>query len=277
MFIGEPPATQYDWNFSLLGISVRVHPFFWVVALILGVNLKDPKLVLIWMVVVFVSIVIHEFGHALTMRRLGLNPHVVLYSFGGLAIADRNFGYGRRETPQTNILISFAGPAAGFLFAGLLLGLIVAGGGIVELNWRGFPIFWDVQLIPVGLPAGFQQLEGLDRQLALRNQLIEYRWLYVTVFFLLQVNILWGLVNLLPIYPLDGGQIARELLTVNDPWKGVVHSLWLSIFSAGLMVIYGLTIANSFYIALMFGLLAYSSYQTLQQMTGGGNFGGGWR
>ena len=31
---------------------------------------------------------------------------------------------------------------------------------------------------------------------------------------LLQVNILWGLVNLLPVYPLDGGQIARELFTL---------------------------------------------------------------
>ena len=28
---------------------------------------------------------------------------------------------------------------------------------------------------------------------------------------MLWVNIYWGLVNLLPVYPLDGGQIAREL------------------------------------------------------------------
>ena len=34
---------------------------------------------------------------------------------------------------------------------------------------------------------------------------------------LLQVNILWGLMNLLPIYPLDGGQIARELFTLSNP------------------------------------------------------------
>ena len=32
---------------------------------------------------------------------------------------------------------------------------------------------------------------------------------------LLQINILWGLINLLPIYPLDGGRVARELFTLD--------------------------------------------------------------
>ena len=35
--------------------------------------------------------------------------------------------------------------------------------------------------------------------------------LFVLVWDLLFVNIFWGLVNLLPVFPLDGGQISREL------------------------------------------------------------------
>ena len=49
---------------------------------------------------------------------------------------------------------------------------------------------------------------------------------------MLYVNIFWGLVNLLPVYPLDGGQIARELLELASPADGVRQSLWLSVIAA---------------------------------------------
>src|SRR4030042_1813102 len=34
----EPPPSQGDLHFTILGFPVRVHPLFWVVALILGLN-----------------------------------------------------------------------------------------------------------------------------------------------------------------------------------------------------------------------------------------------
>jgi stage IV sporulation protein FB len=66
MLIGEPPPTQADLHFRLFGIPVRVHPFFWVATLFLGMAGKtaDPVNTLIWVAVVFVSILVHEFGHA---------------------------------------------------------------------------------------------------------------------------------------------------------------------------------------------------------------------
>jgi Zn-dependent protease len=79
----------------------------------------------------------------------------------------------------------------------------------------------------------------------------------------LQVNILWGLVNLLPIYPLDGGRISRELFTLGNPRAGIVQSLQLSIGAAVLVAIYGI-LQQSTFLCLMFGYLAYSSFQTLQ-------------
>jgi membrane-associated protease RseP (regulator of RpoE activity) len=80
---------------------------------------------------------------------------------------------------------------------------------------------------------------------------------------LLQVNILWGLLNLLPIYPLDGGQIARELFTLGKPREGIVRSLQISVGTAALVSAYAL-IAGQFFTCLMFGFLAYGSYQALQ-------------
>src|SRR5947209_3311038 len=43
--------------------------------------------------------------------------------------------------------------------------------------------------------------------------------------------------NLLPIWPLDGGQISRELFTWRAPTNGVRYSLVLSILTAGLLAV----------------------------------------
>ena len=118
MILAEPPPSQGDLHFRLFGFPVRVHPFFWLVCLIMGLrgSSTPPAEVIAWLIAVFVSIVIHELGHAFLQRRYGGNPRIVLHGFGGLAICgdcDRS--------PRSQILISLAGPMAGFLFAGLLL------------------------------------------------------------------------------------------------------------------------------------------------------------
>src|SRR6185295_15431809 len=74
MLIGEPPPTQADIHFRLFGIPVRVHPFFWIVTLILGMGgfrsgPADPVETFVWVAVVFVSILVHELGRA-TMQRV---------------------------------------------------------------------------------------------------------------------------------------------------------------------------------------------------------------
>jgi stage IV sporulation protein FB len=67
------PATRYDLRFTALGVPVRVHPLFWLVSIIFAVQLPPP-LAVIWVGVVFVSIFIHELGHALTIRAFGWYP-----------------------------------------------------------------------------------------------------------------------------------------------------------------------------------------------------------
>ena len=46
----EPPRTPYDLNFPLFGIPVRIHPWFWVAAVMLGANSPDAVSLLLWVV-----------------------------------------------------------------------------------------------------------------------------------------------------------------------------------------------------------------------------------
>ena len=41
MFLQEPSRTEGDLNFRLFGIPVRIHPFFWVIMLLLGPRRAD--------------------------------------------------------------------------------------------------------------------------------------------------------------------------------------------------------------------------------------------
>ncbi|MBL9123796.1 MAG: M50 family metallopeptidase, partial [Planctomycetaceae bacterium] len=120
MLFVEPPRTQFDLNFSVLGIPVRVHPLFWLVCLLLGGD-RDVSSALRWVGVVFVSILVHELGHALVARSYGANPWITLYSFGGLASYR-----GARTDTKSSIAIILAGPMAGFLFAAFLVVAIIA-------------------------------------------------------------------------------------------------------------------------------------------------------
>jgi Zn-dependent protease len=239
MILAEPPLTQADLRFRLFGIPVRVHPFFWIVALVLGVGGGEAKPVdtLLWIAVVFVSIVVHELGHAFLQRRYGGHPWITLYGMGGLASCDDC-----DRSPRSQILISLAGPLAGFILAAAIIASIWLSGHRVEFGRFPGLAGW---LIPF-----WEQFEAPIANILILD--------------LLYVNIFWGLINMLPIYPLDGGRISRELFTLGkNPSKGIVQSLWLSAVAAGLVAVYGLS-QGSIYMAVLFGYLAYSSYQTLQ-------------
>ena len=80
---------------------------------------------------------------------------------------------------------------------------------------------------------------------------------------LLFINFYWGLVNLLPIYPLDGGQAARAVFEQYDPYRGRKKSLILSAGLAGAAAIWGLT-QQSTYIFVLFGLLSVASIQLFE-------------
>lgn len=243
MIFNEPPRTAYDLNFRLLGIPVRVHPLFWLIALLLGIGGGDDRDVgrmLFWIGTVFVSILIHELGHALAARAHGWEPWITLHGFGGLASYRPDYHNARAQ-----ILISLAGPGAGFLFAAVIIGLIAASGHRVELGW-------PESVLPV------------------RFELYDSRNLNLVLFYLLYVNIFWGLVNLLPIYPLDGGQISQEVFQLANPRDGLRQSLWLSIIVSVAGGVFAWTRLHDQFLAIFCAYLAFNSYSTLQSFTRGG-------
>jgi Zn-dependent protease len=175
---------------------------------------------------------------------------VVLHAFGGLAMYE-----GRRHRPIKQILISAAGPGAGFA---------LAAGAIVALRAGGFKIpnvlpFWPEAWADVWNPGG----NRIPSDLA-----------FLLVSLLLYVNIWWGLVNMLPVFPLDGGQIFRELMEIVMPGRGWQVALQVSIVTGIGVAVYAATHREP-YVAVLFGYLAFLSYQSLQAYTGRG-FGRPW-
>jgi Zn-dependent protease len=165
--------------------------------------------------VVFVSILVHELGHAFAARKHGAHPEIRLQGLGGVTIM--HGGYFNR--PQS-IFVSAAGPLAS-----------LALGGLVWLVDRAYPV---------------------DSVYAI--QVVSY---------LLWVNFFWTAINLLPILPLDGGQIVRDLLGPRrmqiSIGLGVVCSVFVAIwaFKIGLL-----------FLGIMMLILAYMNFQN-QNLQGG--------
>jgi len=351
VLLGEPARTKYDLHFRLLGFPIRIHPAFWIVALLMGFYGGDnaPLTVFAFMVAVLVSIIVHELGHALMFRRYRIESHLVLYHFGGLAVPnspDSAAGFGGSSRYQ-QLLISVAGPMAQLLLALLvILGLRLGGftDGVVT-GQLGLPAYVTadpvkkadffisqanrekaivrilVQPETEEKPAQYEnvidpsKIHGLaaqDRRALMRCDLdgdgkiaarelnegpgwsLQYRFpagipsAYLIpnktvasfVFSLVFVSIFWALLNLMPVYPLDGGQIARELFQLSGTSAAIEKSLMLSIATG---VILGVLSFTPFLgrpqpmVAFMFLMLAWSSFQPLQRYRSmGGGYRGGW-
>lgn len=230
-----PPPTRYDLRFNLAGFPVRVHPLFWLIAVLLGYSSGDIVQILVWVAVVFVSILVHELGHALAFRRYGLSSQIVLHFAGGLTIPESTYWGSRWATvalgPNQNIFISLAGPVAGFLLAALVVAAVVLSGGSIFTS----------RLIPFG------------------GQVLN---MFVTA--MLWVNIFWGVINLMPVHPLDGGSVMRNILVQVDPVNGIRKSLWISVIAGVLIALLAFFFLRSLFMAILFGFLAFQSYQSLQ-------------
>ncbi|MGQ0637362.1 MAG: site-2 protease family protein [Planctomycetaceae bacterium] len=223
--LGNAAPTPFDLRFSLFGIPVRVHPLFWVFSAVMGWDPDDPNVMFLWIGCVFVSVLVHELGHAIAARLYGWNPQIVLYAFGGYAAFVPTWGY----TTWRAVIVLLAGPGAGFLLLGLL--------------WAVATPLVILRVLPVDL---------------LQNEYLTTAFAFLTF-----INLAWGLVNLLPVYPLDGGQITRALLTRFRPRDGLDISLKLSLLvSAGAAVLF--LVGGQMYAGILFGSLAFESLQYLQ-------------
>jgi Zn-dependent protease len=102
----------------LAGFPIRVNGSFLLLAAL--VPLLGGGLASLWfLALVIVSIVVHELGHALVARRLGVPMDgIELHFFGGAARM-----LGQPRSPGDEIAIAAAGPAVSFAAGGLSLAL----------------------------------------------------------------------------------------------------------------------------------------------------------
>jgi Zn-dependent protease len=224
-------------SFKFFGFPTTIQPFFWLTAAIITaiplghINNDMP----IWftrlflgMLGVLLSILVHELGHAFTFRHVFRTPcAIVLHGFGGVALPLQHYsrGYGFKGA-MANGFLSFSGPLAGFVFAVAIVLLL--------------------EFIPSDRNLDAMLLRGFLDWTAL-------------------ISIIWGIFNLLPIYPMDGGHISREIFLFFFPRRGIEFSLIVSMLTAALLAVAALQSGNLF-ITFLF---AYFAYQNYQEMTFG--------
>jgi Zn-dependent protease len=246
--------TQFDVRFRLLGVPVRIHPFFWVVAAVMGWQENDLAMVLLWIGCVFVSILVHEFGHALSSRSFGCSPSVVLWGMGGLC-----FSQAEQQTPRQRLAVLLAGPGAGFLLCGL----------VVLLFWTFLGITPSEQAHLIAYEFRIAQTPGtgVEKFLqAFHTRGDQGHFVLNAYWFLVQINLFWGFVNLLPVWPLDGGQVAQILLTMYDRWRGQRWGHVLSLLVAGALGLITFMLTRRLFLTLFFGYFALINYQVLQSL-----------
>lgn len=209
----ERPSGPLELRFRVGPFPVAVEPFFWLMMAVFGSGAAQlgGGYVLGWVLVAFVSVLVHELGHAVAMRAFGGNASIRLYGFGGLTFPDRTFPRGK------SIVVSLAGPFAGFALYGAL---------------RLLGAVWE----PEGLVAFL-----IDQAL----------W----------VNLVWGAVNLLPVLPLDGGQVLAELM---GP-KRVRPTLLIAGFVGVLIAGYFFR-EQQLYAGILFAFLALRNFMSFSQL-----------
>jgi Zn-dependent protease len=157
----------------------------------------------------FGSILLHELGHALAARRSGIEVSGIdLFFFGGVMKMSSD-----TRTPGQEFKVAIAGPL-------VTLALVIVG-ALAAIALLGAGGFWDSAT-----------LEGTASSAAFEL------WLS----FLVSMNVLLLVFNLVPAFPLDGGRIARAAAwkVTGDRGRATRLSAYLGQGFAGLLILYGL-------------------------------------
>jgi len=173
-------------------IPLAIHPFFWVFAALIGWLSSNTLMgTLIWVGIILVSVIIHEFGHALTAVFFKQKARIQLIALGGVTTFD-----GPKLKFWQQFVITFNGPLFGF-----------------------FLFCLATLLLNLSLPP------------------------------------------LLPVLPLDGGQLLRIVLEANFGIKGFKAALIIGAGIATLISFY-FFVMQSFLIGAFFFLFAFQSFDS---------------
>ena len=176
---------KWSWTIGrVAGIKLRVHATFLILLAWLALvdyrntgTVAGALLGISFTLALFASVLLHELGHAVAARRVGVPTRdITLLPIGGVARLEHI-----PDKPKQELGISLAGPAVTVLIV-LVLGLV--------LRLAGQPILLTQSAIARGNAGAF---------------LAQLMWLNVTLL----------LFNLLPAFPMDGGRVLRSLLALH--------------------------------------------------------------
>ncbi|WP_143960587.1 site-2 protease family protein [Litoribacter populi] len=159
------------WTFSLLLIWILIS------SMRSGLSMADTTWTLIFILAIFFCVLLHEFGHALTAKKYGIQTRdIILFPIGGLARLEK-----LPEDPKQELWVALAGP-----LVNVVIFLILS----VAISVVGFDL---------------TQME----EMRLNGQTI---WLYLAT-----ANLFLALFNMVPAFPMDGGRVLRALLSIKIP------------------------------------------------------------
>ncbi|MCX6990809.1 MAG: M50 family metallopeptidase [Chlamydiae bacterium] len=166
-------------------IPILIYPTFWLVAALIGFLYSGNVIgTAIWIGIIFVSVLFHELGHAITAFAFGLKPHIELVAMGGIT-----FHEGDKLPFWKRFFIVLDGPLFGFLL-------------------------FLIATVLLQVPSIATSTMG-------------------SVLTLVQVvNLFWTIVNLIPVIPLDGGQLLRVVLEAIFGLKGFRYALMSCLMGA---------------------------------------------
>jgi Zn-dependent protease len=185
------PSTGSIKLFTIFGIRIGVD-FSWFIVLFLyifllsdyfnsvlaGSQTEAYVVSVVSALLFFVSLILHELGHAVVARKLGLEiTGIDLWFFGGVAKLGRD-----ADRPRTEFWVAIAGPLVTVLVIGVCIGL----GALVSTSGDLF---------------GAATLETGE---TVSPATVVLGWLAF-------INVLLLAFNMIPAFPLDGGRIARAI------------------------------------------------------------------
>lgn len=191
------------------GIAIKIHWTFLILLLFVagaelsrGGSTADVLFSLGFVLAIFLCVVLHEYGHALTARHYGVTTDkITLLPIGGVANIKK-----MPKKPKQELIIALAGPLVNVVIAGILA------------------LFLPLQELTQKENMGLTEAPTAENFFLL----------------LLSINIILVLFNAIPAFPMDGGRVLRALLAMRMPrLKATKVAARIGQFFSVLFIIFG--------------------------------------
>ncbi len=185
--------------FTWFGIPVFLHWTFGLIFVYILWHAQTNNLSVyetVWLtglfMALFVCVLLHEYGHALSARRYGVQTRdIVLMPIGGVARLER-----MPEKPMQEFIVAIAGPLVNVAIAIILMVLI--------------GLFAD----PMHLEMLRSVITGENSEDMIQEANVQIPQLLQFAVNLTATNIALVVFNMIPAFPMDGGRVFRALLSM---------------------------------------------------------------